>query len=68
MTFPVGLYIRYLHTVCCYFENIHRFIMIHVVLKAALWDNAELLEDLLHADQLKHIDSIGDNKIIICMF
>lgn len=26
--------------------------------QAALWDNAELLEDLLHADQLQHIDGV----------
>lgn len=26
--------------------------------QAALWDNAELLEDLLHADQLRHIDGV----------
>lgn len=23
-----------------------------------MWDNAELLEDLLHADQLQHIDGV----------
>nr|XP_045599191.1 leucine-rich repeat serine/threonine-protein kinase 1-like isoform X5 [Procambarus clarkii] len=28
----------------------------HVLVKAALWDNAELLEDLLNGDQLAHLD------------
>jgi len=31
-----------------------------------LWDNAELLEDLLHADQLKHID--GQDAYVMTFF
>lgn len=32
-------------------------IMLQCLFQAALWDNAELLEDLLHGDQLAHINS-----------
>lgn len=31
--------------------------IIYPVAQAALWDNAELLEDLLHGDQLAHTNS-----------
>ena len=33
------------------------YVGVFVLIQAALWDNAELLEDLLHGEQVAHINS-----------
>ena len=50
---------RLLHQVkCICLASPECFLSSPFCLQAALWDNAELLEDLLHADQLRHIDGV----------